>query len=70
MFSPFTPHKLQFQPVDPLGDGLGDDIAREQAEEGAVEFQKDIDGNNLAVFWDEVEKDVQKDPNWFTFTEE
>lgn len=70
MLTPFVHHKLQFQPVDPLGDGLGDDIAREQSEEAAAEFQQDLDGNNLAVFWDEVEKDVQKDPNWFTFTEE
>lgn len=70
MFIPFPHHKLQFQPVDPLGDGLGDDIAREQSEAGVVAFQGDLDGNSLAAFWDEVERDVQKDPNWYNFTEE
>ena len=70
MINPFIPSKLQFQPVDPLGDGLGDDIAREQSEPGAEEFQKDIDGENLTMFWSEVEKDVQNDPNWFTFSED
>ena len=70
MFSPFTPHTLQFQPVDPLGDGLGDDIAREQSEPGAEEFQNDIDGNKLEVFWSDVEADVKKDPDWFTFSED
>lgn len=70
MLTPFTPHKLQFQPVDPLGDGLGDDIAHEQSEPGAAEFQQDIDGNNLTDFWNKVEDDVKKDPDWFTFSED
>ncbi len=70
MITPFSHHTLQFQPIDPLGDGLGDDIAREQAEPGVVAFQQDIDGNNLAIFWDEVEKDVKKDPDWYNFSED
>lgn len=66
----FSSSKLAFQPVDPLGDGLSDDIAKEQAEPEAVDFQQDVDAGNLTAFWDEVERDVQQDPTWFTFNED
>lgn len=59
--------KLQFSRIDPLDDGLGEDIAREQSEAG---FQQDIDGQNLITFWDNVNKDVHKDPDWFTFSDD
>ena len=59
--------KLQFSRIDPLDDGLGEDIAREQSEAG---FQQDIDGQNLIAFWDNVNKDVHKDPDWFTFSDD
>jgi hypothetical protein len=62
--------KLAFQPVDPLGDGLGDDIAKEQSEPEAEAFQEDIDAGNLTNFWEKVEQDVQQDPEWYTFTED
>lgn len=57
MFSPF-PRQLQFEYVDPLGDGLGDDIAREQSNPEVLAFQQDIDGQGLASFWSSVERDI------------
>lgn len=54
----FFPRKLQFEPVDPLADGLGDDIAREQSDPANQEFQKDIDGQSLTDFWNEVGRDA------------
>lgn len=57
MFSPF-PRKLSFQPIDPLADGLGDDIAREQSDPANLEFQQDIDGQSLTAFWSEVGQDA------------
>lgn len=56
MFSPF-PRKLEFEYVDPLGDGLGDDIAREQSDPANLAFQSDIDGQSLTAFWSEVGRD-------------
>jgi hypothetical protein len=70
MFSLIPSSKLAFQPVDPLGDGLGDDIAKEQSEPEAEAFQEDIDAGNLTNFWEKVEQDVQQDPEWYTFTED
>jgi len=57
MFSPF-PRKLQFEYVDPLGDGLGDDIAREQSNPEVLAFQQDINGDDLTAFWSQVESDI------------
>jgi len=67
MRSPFSSSKLAFAPIDPLDDGLGEDIAREQSEAG---FQQEVDGQTLMDFWAEVGKDVRKDPNWFTFSDD
>jgi len=60
MFSPFT-HKLQFQPVDPLADGTGDDIALEQSNPDNLAFQNDIDGQGLTEFWSEVGRDAHSE---------
>lgn len=56
----FFSRKLQFQPVDPLGDGLGDDIAREVSNPDNIAFQNDIDGQSLADFWNQVGQDIHK----------
>lgn len=51
---------LQFEPVDPLGDGLREDIAREQSDPGTLAFQDDIDGQRLAEFWSEVGRNTHE----------
>lgn len=60
MFSPF-PRKLQFEPVDPLGDGVGDAIREEQSRPESIAFQQDIDGNSLTAFWSQVERDLHSE---------
>ena len=54
----FSTPKLQFEPIDPLGDGLGDDIAKEQSDPKNLTFQEDIDGVSLTDFWSRVERDI------------
>lgn len=56
---------LAFQPIDPLGDGLGDDIAAERAEPDHFELHEQLDGR-LAGEWEEILRDARHDPN-FTF---
>ena len=51
---------LQFEPVDPLGDGLREDIASEQSDPDTLAFQNDIDGQSLVDFWNEVGRDIHK----------
>lgn len=60
---------LAFQPIDPMGDGLGDDIAVEQTEDGHFELQEQLDGR-LADQWDEILSDARTDPNFNYVTED
>lgn len=66
----FHSQKIQFSKVDPLGDGLGDDINSEQLEPEAITLEEGLDGNELAAYWQSVESDIEHDPEWFHFTEE
>lgn len=62
----FFKRKLAFLPVDPLGDGLGDEIARERRESEAITLEEQLD-DQLASKWDEILNDAHKDPEWFDF---
>lgn len=59
---------LTFQPIDPMADGLGDDIRQEQAEDGHFELTEQLDGR-LADEWEEILTDARHDPD-FTFVSE
>ena len=54
------PRKLQFEPIDPLGDGLREDILQEQSNPENLAFQDDIDGQGLTEFWNTVGQDIHK----------
>lgn len=61
-------HHVTFSPVDPLGDGLGDDIAAERREAGAIQDLADpIDAQDLAQSWGALLEEVKQDPEWFEF---
>lgn len=49
--------KIGFQPVDPLDDGLGDDIEEERHESQAIHFEMD-DTDDIQRFWSAVEHDI------------
>lgn len=61
---------IRFKNIDPLGDGLGDDIARERTHEQGMMFLIDTPPEELSNFWNSVVEDVRNDPNWFSFTED
>ena len=64
----FHSSSLAFQPIDPLADGLGDDIAVEQSEDDRFELSEQLD-MRLADEWEEILTDARKDPN-FSFVNE
>ena len=66
----FHSQHIQFSKVDPLGNGLGDEIAQEQLEPEAITLEEGVDPNQLSNFWQTVESDIEQDPEWFRFTEE
>lgn len=60
-------HRISFNPIDPLGDGLREEIVAEQQEPEAIGDLEDSFDEN---FWTKVEKDVANDPEWFHFSED
>lgn len=64
-------HRIHFSPIDPLGDGLGDDIAAERSEPEAITDLSDpINASDLATSWGALLEEVKQDPEWFTFADE
>ena len=64
----FNKNSIRFNQQDPLDNGLGDDIAAEQRE--ADSFLDDVSGDDLTRHWNTIAKDIEKDPDWFTFNED
>jgi hypothetical protein len=62
--------KVQFSKVDPLANGLDEEIAAEQHEAEAIRSFDDTSADELVRFWSGVVKDIKKDPDWFDFSEE
>lgn len=61
-------HHVTFAPIDPLGDGLGEDIAAERREAGAIDdLTEPIDPQHLAQSWGSLLEEVKSDPDWFDF---
>lgn len=64
----FSHHTPAFVPIDPMADGLGDDIAAERAEDDHFVLEEQLDGR-LADEWEEILADARQDPD-FNFVSE
>ncbi len=62
-------NKVSFTRHDPLDDGLKDAINAEQNDADAFTLA-DPTGDELTEKWDTIVKDVEKDPGWFSFSED
>jgi hypothetical protein len=66
----FHHNTISFSDVDPLGDGLGDEIAAEQHEADSIKSLDDVSAEELTTKWTAIVEDIKKDPTWFDFSEE
>ncbi len=66
----FNHHTIQFSTKDPLGNGLGDEIAREQREPEAIGTLDDTPSRDLEAFWGEVINDAKNDKDFFAYADE
>jgi hypothetical protein len=66
----FHHQTIHFSAQDPLGDGLGDDIAKEQREPEAIKSLEDIPSGDLEQFWGQVIEDAKKDKDFFAFADD
>lgn len=55
--------KLSFEPIDPLADGLGDDIEAEQSEPERFELYEQLD-IRLAEAWDRILEDTHRETGY------
>lgn len=62
-------HTISFDDIDPLDDGLREEIEAEQMEPEAITLEE-VDETQLEQYWQSVEKDIEKDPEWFRFDNE
>lgn len=64
-------HHISFKQIDPLGNGLAEEIVAEQEEPEAIgTLEEGISEGELSQFWQSVESDIAKDPTWFKFSED
>jgi len=58
---------LTFQKIDDTGQDIpfGNDVQDEE-----IDLKEQIDEKELQSYWEEVVKDLEKDPDWFTFADE
>ena len=61
---------VSFKKVDPLGDGLREEIQHEQLEPEAITLEEGINEGELSDYWQSVESDIEQDPEWFRFSED
>lgn len=57
---------LQFQEIDLDHE----DIPEEHRQNDEISLDDPLDENSLESFWDKVDQDIQKDPEWFSFADE
>jgi hypothetical protein len=65
----FHHKQLAFAQIDPLADGLGDDIRAEQTEEGHFELNEQLD-MTLAERWGTILDEAEKDPEFSSVSED
>jgi hypothetical protein len=63
-------HHISFKQIDPLGDGLREEIVQEQSEPNVITLEESVDEDQLDRYWHAVEDDIEHDPEWFHFTED
>ncbi len=62
--------RVSFSPIDPLGDGLREEIIAEQSEPEHIVLQERLDEGDLANYLESITSDIQEDSDGFTFSED
>lgn len=63
-------HTISFKKADPLGGGLGEEIAAERLEPEAITLDDGVIDGELEARWQELQNEIKQDPDWITFSEE
>lgn len=63
-------HHITFTPIDPLGDGLREEIIAEQTEPDRIILEERPDEGELVGYLESITADVKSDNDEFTFSED
>lgn len=61
---------LQLQPLEPDDDGTSSSPLDDYAQDETIDLSHDVDEKALEQTWDSIVKDIEKDPEWFNFSED
>lgn len=53
-------HKMQLSPIDPLGDGLREEIQAEKAEPEAIRLEESFDDEDFLQYWQQVADSIEE----------
>lgn len=62
-------HPISFKPIDPLGDGLREEIEAEQLEPEAIILEDGVVEGELEAKWQSIEEDFRKDSEYYSIDE-
>lgn len=63
-------HHVTFTPIDPLGDGLREEIIAEQNESDRIVLEERPSEGDLVNYLESITSDIQGDSDEFTFSED
>ncbi|RYF28505.1 MAG: hypothetical protein EOO17_04770 [Chloroflexi bacterium] len=66
----FHHQHVAFSKIDPLANGLADEIAAEQQEADSIRSLEDVSAEELNRKWNVIVDDIKKDPEWFNFADD
>jgi len=58
---------LKLQPVEPNDDGTSDSPLDDYAQDESISLDDELDEQALDEAWNNIVKDIEKDPEWFRF---
>jgi hypothetical protein len=62
-------HTISFKQVDPLGDGLREEIEAEQLEPEAIILEDGVVEGELEAAWETIKEDFKSDPEYYSTNE-
>lgn len=63
-------HHVTFTPIDPLGDGLREEIIAEQNESDRIVLEERPNEGDLVGYLESITSDIRGDADEFTFSED
>ncbi len=60
---------LKLQPLEPNDDGSSNSPLDNYAQDDSISLTDDFDAQALDQAWNSIVKDIEQDPEWFSFSD-